>query len=38
MLKRAGKVGDDLIRKIMRWRHTSGFSVHGPGLGTMIFR
>lgn len=28
MLKREGKIGDDLICKIMRWRHTSGFSVH----------
>jgi hypothetical protein len=28
MLKKEGKIGDDLIRKIMRWRHTSGFAVH----------
>jgi ribosomal protein S27E len=28
MLKKEGKIGGELIGKIMRWRHTSGFSVH----------
>lgn len=27
MLKEEGKIADDLIRKLMSWRH-SGFSVH----------
>jgi hypothetical protein len=28
MLQKEGKIRDDLIAKILRWRHTSGFSVH----------
>ena len=28
MLKKGGKISDELIAKIMRWRHTSGFCVH----------
>ncbi len=27
MLKEEGKIGDDLINRLMSWRH-SGFSVH----------
>ena len=28
MLKKEGLIDDDFIRMIMKWRHTSGFSVH----------
>jgi len=35
MLKKEGKIDDDFIRKIMSWRHTSGFSVHN---GTRLAR
>jgi hypothetical protein len=28
MLKKEGKIDDDFIRIIMRWRHVSGFNIH----------
>ena len=28
MLLKEGKIDEDFVRKIMRWRYTSGFSVH----------
>jgi hypothetical protein len=28
MLKREGLIGDTFIANLMKWRHTSGFSVH----------
>ena len=28
MLKKEGKIDDDFIRMLMRWRHVSGFNIH----------
>jgi hypothetical protein len=28
MLKKEGKIDDDLVAKILTWKHNSGFSVH----------
>lgn len=28
MLKKEGKIDDDFIRMLMKWRHVSGFNIH----------
>jgi hypothetical protein len=27
-LKKEGKIDDDFIRMLMKWRHVSGFNIH----------
>ena len=33
MLKKEGKIDDDLIAKLLTWNHNSGFSVHNGACG-----